>query len=196
MRAKVDLGDALPPSPLPAAFGEPGCLPDDVVVHRKGDEGTLSSQGRVLAAANHQQPQPSILSYSTLPSSEKCTTNNVQHLDLRLPPRPPNVFQHDDVTYYGRQRNGKRLQDGLVTEPYTGKQDVAAIDDMARRQLGFGYDTPALGPPQLRPMDVGSQSLYSNAHCAAFQCQFGRNDMQREVDLLEPELCVPKGPYH
>jgi hypothetical protein len=63
-----------------------------------------------------------------------------------------------------------------MTEPYTEKQDVTAIDDMARRQLGFGYDTPTLGSPQLRPMDVGSRTLYGNAQCAAFQCQLGRND--------------------
>jgi hypothetical protein len=86
------------------------------------------------------------------------------------------VLQHDDATYYGRQRNRKQPQDGLMTEPYTGKQEMAAIEDMTRRQLGFGYDTPALGPPQLRTMDVGSRSGYGNAHCAAFQCQFGRND--------------------
>jgi len=95
-----------------------------------------------------------------------------------LPPRPPNVLQHNDLTYYSRQRNRRQLQDELMTEPHTGKQDVAAIDDMARRQLGFGYDTPALGPPQLRPMDVGNGSLHANAHCVAFQCQFGRNDRQ------------------
>jgi hypothetical protein len=55
------------------------------------------------------------------------------------------------------------------------KQDVAAIDDMARRQLGFGYDTPTLGPPQLHPIDIGSRSL---PYCAAFQCRLGRNDRQ------------------
>ena len=49
-----------------------------------------------------------------------------------------------------------------MPELYTRKQGVAAIDDMARRQLGFGYDIPTLGSPQLRPMDVG-RSLYGNA---------------------------------
>lgn len=176
LEAAVDL-DALPPSPLTTASGEPGCLADNVAVHRGGDKGTFSSQGTVLAAANHQQSQPSC---STLSSRERCITNNVQRLDLRLPPRPPDVFPHDDITHHDRLRNGKQLQDGLMTEPYMKNQDVAATDDMVRRQLGFGYDTPALGPPQLRPMDIGGRSLYGNAHCAAFQCQFGRNDRQEK----------------
>ena len=171
--ATTDPEDALPPSPLATEFGEPNNLPDDVAVHQKGGEGTLSSQGTVPAAANHQQSQASIPPHPTPPSGEECTTNNVQRLDLRLPPRPPNVFQ-DDFTYHNRLRNGKQSQDGLMTE----KQYEAAIDDMARRQLGFCYDTPILGPPQLRPMDVGNRSLYGNAQCAAFQCQHGRNDRQ------------------
>jgi hypothetical protein len=49
---------------------------------------------------------------------------------------------------------------------------VAAIDDMTR-QLGFGYDTPALGPPQLRLMDVGSRSLYGNAIVQHFNASSG-----------------------
>ena len=171
--ATVDLEDALPPSPLATAFSKLNNLPDDVTVHQKGDEGPLSSQGTALAATNHQQSQPSILSYSTSPSGERCTTNNVQRLDLRLPPRPPNVFQQDGFTHHDRLRNGKQLQNGLITESYMRKQDVAAIDDMARRQLGFGYDTPTLGPPQLHPIDIGSRLPY----CAAFQCRLGRNDM-------------------
>jgi hypothetical protein len=145
--ATVDLEDALPPSPLATAFGEPDGLSDDVAVHQKGDEGTLSSQSTVLAAANHQQSQPSIVSYSTLPSNERCTTNNVQRLDLRLPPRPPSVFQQEDFTYLDRLRNGRELRDALIMGPYTEEQRAAAIDDMARRQLGFAYDALAVGPP-------------------------------------------------
>jgi hypothetical protein len=176
--ATVDVEDALPPSPLATAFGEPNNLPDDVAVNQKGDEGTRSSQSTVLAAANHHQSQPSILPYPTVPSGERCTTNNVQRLDLRLPPRPPNPLQQDDFIYLHHLRNGKQLRDGLMAEPYTKKQHMAAIDDMARRQLGFCYDIPILGPPQLHPMDLGNRSLYGNAQCAAFQCQHGRNDRQ------------------
>jgi hypothetical protein len=130
------------------------------------------------------------ISYSTLPSSERRTTTNVQPLDLRLPPRPRNVLQHNDLTYDSRQRNRKQLQDELMTEPHTGKQNVAAIDGMARRQLGFGNDTPALGPPQLRPMDVSNGSLHANAHCAAFQCQFGRNDSKGSGFVGTRAMCA------
>jgi hypothetical protein len=171
--ATVDLEDALPPSPLANAFDEPNNLQDDVAVHQKGDEGTLSSQGTVLAAADHQQSQ---LSYSTLPSNERYTTDNVQRLDLQLPPRSPNMFQQDDFTYLDRLRNGEQLQDALMAGLYTETQHEAAIDDMARRQPGFAYDTPTVGPPQLRPIDVSSRPLYGNAMCAAFQCQPEWND--------------------
>jgi hypothetical protein len=162
--ATVDLEDALPPSPLANAFDEPNNLQDD------------SSQGTVLAAADHQQSQPSTLSYSTLPSNERWTTDNVQRLDLQLPPRSPNVFEQDDFTYLDRLRNGEQLQDALMAGLYTETQHEAAIDDMARRQPGFAYDTPTVGPPQLRPIDVSSRPLYGNAMCAAFQCQPEWND--------------------
>jgi hypothetical protein len=152
--ATVDLEDALPPSPLATAFDEPNNLPDDVAVHQKGDEGTLSSPGTVFAAANHQQSQPSISPYSTSPSGERYTTNDVQRLDF---PHPPNVFQQDDFTYHDRLRNGEQLQDGLMTEPYTEEQDVAAIDNL---------------------IGVGSWSLYSDAIRTPFQCQLGWNDEQ------------------
>src|SRR4051812_3962741 len=99
----------MPPLPLATPFGEPDYLPDDLVAHQNGDSGTLSSQGTVLAPANHQQSQSSILPYSTLPSSETRTPHNFQPLDLRLPSRLPNVFQEDDVTHHDRLRNVKQL---------------------------------------------------------------------------------------
>jgi hypothetical protein len=138
--ATVDLEDALPPSPLANAFDEPNNLQDD------------SSQGTVLAAADHQQSQPSTLSYSTLPSNERWTTDNVQRLDLQLPPRSPNVFEQDDFTYLDRLRNGEQLQDALMAGPYTETQHEAA--NAVKRTGTWGFTSLPCA------QDLGGESPY------------------------------------
>jgi hypothetical protein len=107
-----------------------------------------------------------------------CATENYPPLDLTLPPRPPQVFQPEDVTDFARLRNRSQVQNQFLTESDAGKQHLSAIDDMTRRQLGFVYELGALGENRLRPIILSALSIYGNAHCAAHQCQFGWRDKQ------------------
>jgi hypothetical protein len=85
------------------------------------------------------------------------------------------------------------MQDQYLTEPDDGEQHEGAINDMARRQLGLGYEISPLGEHRLRPAILATGSQYGNAHCAAQQCQFGWRNMQGRL-ICWDRNCERHGP--
>ena len=143
-RASLQREDVQPASPLAIPFGVRHDLADNPTAHREADEGVPPLQASA-SALDHQQ--------STLPSAKTHTGINLQRPNLQLPKRPPSVLrlepphvlQPEDVTYFARMRIVTQMQDLFLTKEYTRGQDEAAIDDMARRQLGFNNKISALG---------------------------------------------------
>ena len=163
---------------------EPDYLVDDSAARKQADEGTVSLKTTAFAPAHHRDLGRLLLSPSTLPPHETPSNHKVHHSILQLPPLPPNVLQPsphhalqpEDVSYFSRMRNVKQMQDLFMAKSYTSEWDMAAIDDMARRQLGFTHRISLLAEHQLRPVNIGDRSVYGNTHCEAYQCQFGRRD--------------------
>ena len=82
------------------------------------------------------------------------------------------------------------MQNLFVKKGYTREEGEAAIDDMARHQLGFAHKMSALGEHSPSPVYIGGRSIYCDKHSVAFPYQFRWRDGQvRPVCFDESCAC-------